>query len=91
MNLASLLNLGGGEIILILALVLILLGAKRLAEFGEGFWQGMRELRKAARNVIEELTGRKGDALLPSQPVLMALTFILGATCLILVIHEFSR
>lgn len=68
MSLAGLLDLGGGEVILILALILILLGAKPLPEFGEGLLQGL--LR---------------------HPVLMALTFILGAACLILVAYEFSK
>jgi sec-independent protein translocase protein TatA len=40
-------NLGGGEIILILALVLILFGAKKLPELARGLGQGIREFRKA--------------------------------------------
>ena len=40
-------NLGGGEIILILAIVLILFGAKRLPELAKGLGQGIREFKKA--------------------------------------------
>jgi sec-independent protein translocase protein TatA len=40
-------NLGGGEIILILAIVLILFGAKRLPELAKGLGQGVREFKKA--------------------------------------------
>jgi len=58
MSLAALLNLGGGEIILILALILILLGAKSLPEITEGFRVGMKEFRKAAREVTKELAER---------------------------------
>ena len=91
MSLAALFNLGGGEVILILALVLILLAAKRLPEIAEGFRQGMKEFRKATREVTEELTGLEVDDVRPSHPVLMAVTLILGATSLILVVYEFSQ
>jgi sec-independent protein translocase protein TatA len=40
-------NLGGGEIILILAIVLILFGAKKLPELAKGLGQGIREFKKA--------------------------------------------
>ncbi len=84
-------NLGGGEIILILALILILLSAKRLPELGEGFWQGIREFRKATRKVIEELTGQRMEDARLHHPILAALTFLLAVTCLILVVYEFAK
>jgi len=40
-------NLSGAEIILILALVLIMFGAKKLPEIGKGLGQGLFGLRKA--------------------------------------------
>src|SRR5258705_4911381 len=43
----GLFGLGGGEIILILALVLILFGAKKLPELAKGLGQGIFEFRKA--------------------------------------------
>ena len=56
-------NLGGGEIILILAIVLILFGAKKLPELARGLGQGIKEFKKAtdnasagAREVIERNT-----------------------------------
>lgn len=91
MSLAALLNLGGGEVILILALILILLGAKRLPEIGQGFWQGIKEVRRATQEVTEELTGMEPDDARPSHPVLMAVTLILGAASIILVVYEFSK
>lgn len=51
----GLLNLGGGEIILILALVLILFGAKKLPELARGMGQGIKEFKKATREVTEEI------------------------------------
>lgn len=91
MSLAALLNLGGGEVILTLALILILLGAKRLPEIAEGFRHGINEFRKATREVTEELTGLEAEDVRPNHPVQMAVTFIFGAATLILVIYEFSK
>ncbi len=50
------LNLGGGEIILILALVLILFGAKKLPELAKGLGTGIKEFKKATREVTEEVS-----------------------------------
>ena len=46
-------NLGGGEIILILALVLILFGAKKLPELAKGLGQGIKEFKKVTDNASE--------------------------------------
>ena len=51
----ALFNLGGGEIILILALVLILFGAKKLPELAKGLGTGIKEFKKATRDVTDEL------------------------------------
>ena len=47
--------LGGWEIILILAVVLILFGAKRLPELAKGLGTGIKEFKKATREVTEEV------------------------------------
>ncbi len=52
----GLFNLGGGEIILILALVLILFGARKLPELAKGLGQGIKEFKKATREVTEEVS-----------------------------------
>src|SRR5216684_3867988 len=49
----ALFNLGGGEIILILAIVLILFGAKRLPDLAKGLGQGIKEFKKATKNASE--------------------------------------
>ncbi len=46
-------NFGGWEIILILAVVLILFGAKKLPELAKGLGQGIKEFKKATDNASE--------------------------------------
>jgi sec-independent protein translocase protein TatA len=50
-------NLGAGEIILILALVLILFGSKRSPDIGRGLRLWRREFRKATQDVKDEVDG----------------------------------
>lgn len=47
--------LGGWEIVLILAVVLILFGAKKLPELAKGLGTGIKEFKKATREVTEEV------------------------------------
>ncbi len=54
-------NLGGGEILLILALVLILFGAKKLPELAKGLGQGIKEFKKATREVTDEMHNAMED------------------------------
>ena len=48
-------GLGGWEVILILAVVLILFGAKKLPELAKGLGQGIKEFKKASNEVTREL------------------------------------
>ena len=48
-------SLGGWEIVLILAIVLVLIGAKNFPEILNGFRQGIEEFKKASREVTEEI------------------------------------
>jgi len=68
----GLFNLGGGEIILVLALVLILFGAKKLPELAKGLGQGIKEFKKATRDVTEEVASAMDESqakrLPPSPP-----------------------
>src|SRR6267142_2061769 len=54
-TIVALFNLGGGEIILILALILILFGARKLPELAKGLGQGIKEFKKATREVTDEI------------------------------------
>lgn len=55
-------GLGTGEIILILLVILVLFGAKKIPEFAKGLGQGIREFKNAANNVKEEVHKAKEDA-----------------------------
>lgn len=47
--------LNGWEIVLILAVVLVLFGAKKLPELARGLGSGIKEFKKATRDVTDEL------------------------------------
>src|SRR3954470_11576188 len=55
MNMTMLAMLNGWEIVLILAVVLILFGAKRLPELAKGLGHGIKEFKKATRDVTDEI------------------------------------
>ncbi len=48
-------NLGTGEIILILLVILILFGAKKIPELAQGLGKGMREFKKSLKDVEDEI------------------------------------
>ena len=48
-------NLGGPEIILILLVVFVFFGAKKIPDIAKGLGDGIREFRKAARDVQSEV------------------------------------
>ena len=48
-------NLGTPEIMLIALVVLVLFGAKKIPEFMQGLGKGVREFRKAAKDIQEEI------------------------------------
>jgi sec-independent protein translocase protein TatA len=59
------LGLGGWEIILILAVVLILFGAKKLPELAKGLGSGIKEFKKATREVTDEIQNAADDKAQP--------------------------
>ena len=52
---------GGWEIVLILAVVLILFGAKKLPELAKGLGQGIKEFKKATNEVSSEINSAMDD------------------------------
>jgi len=59
--------IGGWELVLILAVVLVLFGAKKLPELAKGLGTGIKEFKKATRDVTEELHSAMDDNP-PSRP-----------------------
>ena len=55
-TIASLLNLGGPDLIVILGIVLLLFGAKKLPELARGMGQAVREFSKAKDEFEREVT-----------------------------------
>jgi len=49
-------GLGSQEILLILIVILVLFGAKKIPEMMQGLGKGIREFKKATRDVEEEIT-----------------------------------
>lgn len=49
-------SIGVPEILLILLVILILFGARRLPEIGKGLGKGIREFKKASREITNEVT-----------------------------------
>lgn len=48
-------SLGATEILLIVLAILILFGAKKIPEFAKGIGKGMKEFKKAVKDVEEEI------------------------------------
>ena len=48
-------SLGFGEILVILFIVLLLFGAKKLPELARGLGQGMREFKRATNEIQDEI------------------------------------
>ena len=48
-------NLGAGEIILIVLVILLLFGAKKIPELAQGLGKGMKEFKKSLKDVEEEV------------------------------------
>ena len=53
--LASLMNLAGPDLIVLLLIVLVLFGAKRLPDLARGMGQAMKEFQKAKDDLSHEL------------------------------------
>ncbi len=56
-------NLGATEIILIVLVILIFFGAKKIPELAQGLGKGIREFRKATREIEDNIQNevRKTD------------------------------
>jgi len=50
-------NLGTTELLLILLVVLIFFGSKKIPELAQGLGKGIREFKKAAREIEDDASG----------------------------------
>lgn len=48
-------NLGAGEILMIMIVLLILFGAKKIPELAQGIGKGMKEFKKALKDVEDDI------------------------------------
>lgn len=48
-------NLGAGELILIILVILLLFGAKKIPELARGIGKGMSEFKKGLKDVEDEI------------------------------------
>lgn len=54
-------NLGAGEIILIVLVILLLFGAKKIPELARGIGKGMGEFKKGLKDVQDEIKSAEND------------------------------
>jgi sec-independent protein translocase protein TatA len=59
-------NFGGPDVLIILLIVLILFGAKKLPDLARGLGQSMNEFRKAREEIDREIHGTTGPSLTSS-------------------------
>jgi sec-independent protein translocase protein TatA len=54
-------NIGGGEILIILLVFLIFFGAKKIPELAQGLGKGIREFKKAVKDVQDDISVSNKD------------------------------
>jgi len=57
---------GGWEVVLILAVVLLLFGAKKLPDLAKGLGTGIREFKKATKEVTDEIQNAANETPSPA-------------------------
>ena len=65
--LASFMNLGGPDLLVILLIILVLFGAKKLPELARGLGQAIKEFQKAKDEFTDELH-KAGDSTTKNTP-----------------------
>jgi sec-independent protein translocase protein TatA len=59
-------GLGPQELILICIVILVLFGAKKIPDLMSGFGKGIREFKKASKDIESEITNATTDEKKPS-------------------------
>ena len=60
--------LGGWEWIIVILAVLLLFGAKKIPELAKGLGTGIKEFKKATREVTDEIQNTTTDTPTPAKP-----------------------
>ena len=69
MNIMFAAFLGGWEWVVVLLAVLLLFGAKKIPELAKGLGTGIKEFKKATREVTDEIQSSAADAPPQAKPV----------------------
>ena len=64
----AVLGLSGGELVLVLVVILVLFGAKRIPEFAKGLGKGINEFKKASREVTDAMDDTSAPTPAPKAP-----------------------
>jgi sec-independent protein translocase protein TatA len=67
-ELFAIFDLGGSQILLILAVILIFFGARKIPELAKGLGQGIKEFKKATREVTDEIHNAADSTPPPPPP-----------------------
>ena len=62
-------NLGGGEIFVIMLVVLLFFGSKRIPELAKGLGKGMREFKDAMAGIENEVKNAASDTTAPAKKI----------------------
>ena len=54
-------NIGTGELLIILLVILVLFGAKKIPDLAQGLGKGIREFKKAVKDVQEDISDTSKD------------------------------
>jgi sec-independent protein translocase protein TatA len=63
------LNLGGGEVFVILLVVLLFFGSKRIPDLAKGLGKGMREFKDAMSGIENEVRNAASDTPAPAKKI----------------------
>jgi sec-independent protein translocase protein TatA len=64
----ALMGMSGGELAVVMVLVLVLFGAKKIPEFAKGLGKGIAEFKKASTEVTNELQNAVEAPVQPARP-----------------------
>lgn len=54
-------NIGAGELIIIFLVILVLFGAKKIPDLAQGLGKGIREFKKAVKDVGDDISASKDE------------------------------